>query len=515
MSESAPGEGDDDRGRDGSAAGSGGAEPLLEVRGLRKYYFENDSLFDRLLGREPTSVKAVDGVDLEVYPGETLGVVGESGCGKSTTGETLLRLREATDGTVRFDGADVMEMSDDELTRFRKRAGIVFQDPFSSLDPRMTVGDIVSEGLKIHNQPGEPPDDGRSKREWRRDRAKELLERVGLSADQIDRYPNEFSGGQRQRVGIARALALDPEFIVLDEPVSALDVSVQAQILNLLEDLQQEFGLTYLFIAHDLSVVRHICDRVAVMYLGEVVETGPTDDIFESPKHPYTEALLESVPRASVAEQGRRVDALSGDVPSPRDPPSGCHFRTRCPKVIQPATVDIPQEQYRGVMNLRDRLERQGFTAESVWETLESEHDGDDEFERDTVVFKQALREEFDLAGLSGAPMDTVEDALEILANGREEEAADRLREAFASPCEEEEPVLTGGEHAAACHLLADEEYDRDVDPDNVGTTMGGVPGVEATDRDRSGGTAREDGRGDDGQADDGQTDDNRSDGAR
>ncbi len=320
MSESTPAA-DDDRAVDRAAGGGSDAtEPLLEVRDLRKYYYENDSLFDRLLGREPTSVKAVDGVDLEVYPGETLGVVGESGCGKSTTGETLLRLRDATDGTVRFDGEDVMAMSGDELTRFRKRAGIVFQDPFSSLDPRMTVGDIVSEGLKIHNLPEESPDDDRSKREWRRDRAKELLERVGLSADQIDRYPHEFSGGQRQRVGIARALALDPEFIVLDEPVSALDVSVQAQILNLLEDLQAEFGLTYLFIAHDLSVVRHICDRVAVMYLGEVVETGPTDDIFESPKHPYTEALLESVPRASVEEQGRRVDALPGDVPSPRDP---------------------------------------------------------------------------------------------------------------------------------------------------------------------------------------------------
>jgi len=453
-----------------------GEEPLLEVRDLRKYYFENDSLFDRLLRREPTSVKAVDGVDLEVYPGETLGVVGESGCGKSTTGETLLRLREATDGTVRFDGEDVMEMSGSELTRFRKRAGIVFQDPFSSLDPRMTVGDIVGEGLKIHGMPEESPEDGRSKREWRRDRAMELLERVGLSADQIDRYPHEFSGGQRQRVGIARALALDPEFIVLDEPVSALDVSVQAQILNLLEDLQEEFGLTYLFIAHDLSVVRHICDRVAVMYLGEVVETGPTDDIFESPKHPYTEALLESVPRASVDEQGRRVDPLPGDVPSPRNPPSGCHFRTRCPEVIQPATVDIPQEQYRGVMNLRDRLERQGFTAESVWDTLESEHGGDD-FERDTVVFKESLREEFDLAGLSGATMDTVEDALEILANGREDEAAERLREAFASPCEEEEPVLTGDEHAASCHLFADEEYDRDLDPEDVGSAMGGMGG--------------------------------------
>ncbi|WP_284014391.1 ABC transporter ATP-binding protein [Halobaculum litoreum] len=459
-------------------------EPLLKVRGLRKYYFEDDTLFDKLLGRDPTSVKAVDGVDLDVHRGETLGVVGESGCGKSTTGETLLRLREATAGTVEFDGEDVMAMSREELTRFRKRAGIVFQDPFSSLDPRMTVGDIVSEGLKIHDLPEESPDDGRSKREWRRDRAKELLERVGLSADQIDRYPHEFSGGQRQRVGIARALALDPEFVVLDEPVSALDVSVQAQILNLLEDLQTEFGLTYLFIAHDLSVVRHICDRVAVMYLGEVIETGPTDAIFESPKHPYTEALLESVPRASVEEQGRRVDALSGDVPSPRNPPSGCHFRTRCPKVIQPVTVDIPQEQYRGVMDLRNRLERQGFSAASVWETLESEHDGDEPFERDTVVFKEALRDEFDLHGLSGATMDTVEDALEILANGREDEAAQRLRDGFASPCEEEDPLLSDDRHAVACHLYADEDYDADVDPDRVGNPMAGMADVRQPDAD-------------------------------
>ncbi|QLG63038.1 ABC transporter ATP-binding protein [Halorarum salinum] len=430
-------------------------DPLVRVRDLRKYYFEDDTLLDRLLGREPTSVKAVDGVDLAVERGETLGLVGESGCGKSTTGETLLRLREATEGSVEFDGEDVLGMSGEELRTFRRRAQIVFQDPFSSLDPRMTVGDVVAEGLSIHGLPEESPADGRSDHEWRRDRAKELLERVGLSADQVDRYPHEFSGGQRQRVGIARALALDPEFVVLDEPVSALDVSVQAQILNLLDDLQEEYGLTYLFIAHDLSVVRHICDRVAVMYLGEVVETGPTDAIFDEPKHPYTNALLESVPRADVSEQGRRVDPLSGDVPSPRNPPSGCRFRTRCPEIIPPPGVEIAQRDYRRVMDLRDRLERGGFDADSVRERLDDPDAG-------AVAFKRAVRDEFELDGIAGANMDTVEDALEILANGREEEAAARLRDRFESVCETDAPPLPDRPHPAACHL-----FHEDAGPDD------------------------------------------------
>jgi peptide/nickel transport system ATP-binding protein len=318
----------DREGTNGEGADGGGTEragdarPLLEVDSLRKYYFERDTLIDRALGRDPVSIKAVDGVSFHVDEGETLGLVGESGCGKSTTGETVLRLRDATEGSVTFDGEDVLAMGDAELRAFRRRAQVVFQDPFSSLDPRMTAGDVITEPLDIHGIAG---------REERRERAKELLERVGLSAGQVDRYPHEFSGGQRQRIGIARALALEPEFIVLDEPVSALDVSVQAQVLNLLEDLQDEFGLTYLFIAHDLSVVRHISDRVAVMYLGRIVETGDVEDIFEDPQHPYTQALLESVPRASTDEFGRRVDALRGDVPSPRNPPSGCRFHTRCP----------------------------------------------------------------------------------------------------------------------------------------------------------------------------------------
>jgi peptide/nickel transport system ATP-binding protein len=324
---------DDGRGADGTPT-AGANEPLVSVDGLEKHYYENDSLLDRLVGRDPTAVRAVDGVSFTVERGETLGLVGESGCGKSTTGETLLGLREATAGTVRFDGEPVAGLSGDDERAFRRRAGIVFQDPFSSLDPRQTVGEIVREPLDIH---------GIDTREERDERVADRLERVGLSAAQRERYPHEFSGGQRQRVGIARALALDPEFVVLDEPVSALDVSVQAQILNLLGDLQEEFGLTYLFIAHDLSVVRHISDRVAVMYLGEIAEIGPVAEIFERPGHPYTEALLESVPRANTAERERDVEALAGDVPSPRDPPAGCRFHTRCPHAREACREEDPE----------------------------------------------------------------------------------------------------------------------------------------------------------------------------
>jgi peptide/nickel transport system ATP-binding protein len=440
-------------------------EPLLRVRNLEKYYYENDTVVDSLLGRDPESVQAVDGVDLDVRRGETLGLVGESGCGKSTTGETVLRLREPTGGTVEFDGRDLSDLSGDELTEFRERAQIVFQDPFSSLDPRMTVGDIVTEGLRIHDRPADPPA-GTSKAAARRERAAELLDRVGLSADQIDRYPHEFSGGQRQRVGIARALALDPEFIVLDEPVSALDVSVQAQILNLLDDLQSEYGLTYLFIAHDLSVVRHVCDRVAVMYLGEIVERGRTADIFESPAHPYTEALLESVPRAEVAEHGRRVDPLSGDVPSPRDPPSGCRFRTRCPEVIPPAGVETDQTDYRAVMTLRDRLAR----GELGLDRFRS--DGGDD-----AAFKSAVREEFGLTGLTGADADTLEDALEILANGRVEEAVERLTDRFGSVCETDTPAEhdRGDGQTAACHLYRDDLGEPEPAEPGVESALGGV----------------------------------------
>lgn len=278
-------------------------------------------------------MKAVDGVSFEVAEGETLGLVGESGCGKSTIGETVLRLREATDGQITYDGQNLLKMSASELTAFRQRAQIVFQDPFSSLDPRMTVGAIITEGLRIH---------GTENASQRREIASDLLKKVGLSPNQIDRYPHEFSGGQRQRIGIARALAVDPDFVVLDEPVSALDVSVQAQILNLLQDLQDQFDLTYLFIAHNLSVVRHICDRVAVMYLGKIVERGPVNELFEDPAHPYTRALLSSVPRVRSDSREEGFATLPGEVPSPRDPPAGCRFHTRCPEARVACRQSVP-----------------------------------------------------------------------------------------------------------------------------------------------------------------------------
>ena len=311
----------------GSATNGGGGPPLLDVQNL-KTYFPVGNFLNR------KTVKAVDDVSFKVHSGEVVGLVGESGSGKTTVGRSILRLIEPTSGAVFFEGKDLIKASKRELRILRKPLQIIFQDPFASLNPRMTVGQIIAEGLQIH---------GLAKGQAARDRVAELLGKVGLSANHAQRYPHEFSGGQRQRIGIARALAVDARFIVADEPVSALDVSIQAQVINILQDLQEEFGLSLLLISHDLSVVEHISDTVIVMYLGRVMEVASRRQIFANPRHPYTEALLAAKPKIDTSRRHQeRAVILEGDIPSPIDPPSGCVFRTRCPLATKECAEVVP-----------------------------------------------------------------------------------------------------------------------------------------------------------------------------
>nr|WP_176725078.1 dipeptide ABC transporter ATP-binding protein [Streptomyces sp. SID4948] len=336
----------------------GGREPILQVRDLVKHFpLTRGIVFRKQIG----AVKAVDGVSFDLFPGETLGIVGESGCGKSTVARLLMNLEVPTGGQVLYKGEDITKLHGRALKAVRRNIQMVFQDPYTSLNPRMTVGDIIGEPFDIHPEVAPKGD--------RRKRVRDLLDVVGLNPEYINRYPHQFSGGQRQRIGIARGLALRPEVIVADEPVSALDVSVQAQVINLMERLQDEFDLSYMFIAHDLSIVRHISDRVGVMYLGKIVEISDDEAIYEHPTHPYTQALLSAVPVPNPDNREHRERIiLTGDVPSPANPPSGCNFRTRCFKAQQRCTVEEPllavPEVFRGSASPAEHLSACHFAAE-------------------------------------------------------------------------------------------------------------------------------------------------------
>jgi len=428
---------DDDAAATGVEAGGDtrqSGETLVRVENLKTYYEDGG-----FLGGTP--VKAVDGVSFEIERGETLGLVGESGCGKTTLGRTLIRLESATDGTVEFDGTDVTELSGEALTQWRQNAQMVFQDPDSSLNDRMTVGEIVREPLDVHDWKT-PPD--------RRQRVRKLLDTVGLQPEHYYRYPHQFSGGQRQRVGIARALSLNPEFVVLDEPVSALDVSVQAQVLNLLEDLQEEFGLTYLFIAHDLAVVRHICDRVAVMYLGKIMELGPTEELFENPANPYTKSLLSAIPKPDPIDEADRI-ALSGAPPSPRDPPQGCPFSTRCPAKIRPPEFEqLDDEVWNGIETFREIVRERTRTDRSLGDIVR----GLLGLDSGPAATDEILGELFD-ANPPSEVRSHLETAAEHVENGDPQAAREYLRETFGGECDLESPgyhVVGDGPRRSFCH---------------------------------------------------------------
>lgn len=420
-------------------------DPLVVVDGLRTYYGS-----DQLFGGDP--VKAVDGVSFEIGHGETLGIVGESGCGKTTLGRSMLRLETVNDGRVEFNGTDVTELGRRDLKDWRRNAQMVYQNPNTAINDRMTVGRVIREPLDVH--------DWRTPAE-RRERVTDLLERVGLNPEHYYRYPHQFSGGQRQRIGIARALALEPDFIVLDEPVSALDVSVQAKILNLLSDLQDEFGLTYMLIAHDLSVVRHICDRVGVMYLGKLMEIGPTEELFRSPANPYTRSLLSAIPQPDPNANGERI-TLRGTPPNPRHPPTGCVFSTRCPFKIRPEAYESLTDEQWGRLEefravLRERKRADLTLSQRITERLGMST-------RFTPI-REITEDLFGDIDLPDPVQSRVDEATETASKGAQNQTDDAIRlldETFGGVCEEEPPTdrSVGESQLSRCHRHRDEHTD-------------------------------------------------------
>ncbi|PSQ04064.1 ABC transporter ATP-binding protein [Halobacteriales archaeon QS_6_71_20] len=455
-------------------------EPLVEIEGLRKHFDQSQGIIDTVLGREPQPVRAVDGVSLDIYRGDTVGIAGESGCGKTTLGKLLVKLYEATEGSIRFDGRDITELTREDEREFRKRVQMIFQDPFESLNPRMTVYDTVSEPLKINDMVGGYDE--------RRARVKQVLEDVGLGPAEVylDAFPDELSGGERQRVAVARALVVDPDFVVCDEPVSMLDVSIRAGVLNLMKDLQAEYDLTYLFISHDLSLIRYMCDRAGIMYLGDLVEQGPTDDVIDDPKHPYTEALFDAVPDVELGAERRRANA-TGEVPSPRNPPSGCRYHPRCAHIIPPDGWTGSQEAFRRAYQFKLRLRRGELDAEAAREEAGEPAealveqgltlDVPEEYRSEAEIESGGHRVDVGSLDLPGDARRALTEAAEAVLGGEPDAAVDAVDDVVTTRCETEAPEpLPSGTRKVACHRYDDDRLE------GIGTDDGGLSAATAED---------------------------------